>query len=65
LLSASVSFQSLDEEAVLPDLATWSNLNASNFLNNGGKIVLNPNFGLLGLRAIQNLRDIIVISIGS
>jgi len=42
-------------ETVLSDSATPSNLNASNFLTIKDNIILNPIFGMLSSRAIQNI----------
>ena len=42
-------------QAVLPDSATPSNLNASNFLTVKDNMMLNPIFGMLSSRAIQNI----------
>jgi len=45
--------------AVLSDSATSSNLNASYFLTGKDNIMLNPIFGTLSSRAIQNIPDMI------
>ena len=44
---------------VLPDSATPSNLNASNFLIGKDNMMLNPIFGMLSSRAIQNISEML------
>jgi len=44
---------------VLSDSATQSNVNASNFLTGKDNIMLNPIFGMLSSRAIQNIPDML------
>jgi len=44
---------------VLSDSATPSNLNASNILTVKDNIMLNPVFGMLSSRAIQNIPDML------
>jgi len=46
-------------EPVLSDSATPSNLIASNFLTGKDNITLNPIFGMLSSRAIQNIPDML------
>ena len=45
--------------AVLSDSATPSNLNASNFLTEKDNMMLNPIFGMLSSRAIQNISNML------
>ena len=49
----------LDLQPVLSDSATPSNLNASNLLTVKDNIKLNPIFGMLSSRAIQNIPDML------
>jgi len=44
---------------VLSDSATPSNLNASYFLRGKDDMMLNPIFGMLSSRAIQNIPDML------
>jgi len=50
-------------QTVLSDSATPSNLNASNFLTVKDNIKLNPIFGMLSSRAIQNIPDMARLSL--
>ena len=50
---------SLPMVTVLSDSATPSNLNASNFLTVKDNIMLNPIFGMLSSRAIQNITNML------